>query len=90
MEIEDVLPLEEAAKPHERVENGHLWTRNPRVLSLLYSPRLRDGCRAGSKSTLSADMVTARFTPGSGASVSGYHHDCQLACRFPQDASRGR
>ena len=45
---------------------------------------------ARSKSTLSADMVTARFTPGSGASASGYHHDCQLACCFPQDASRGR
>src|SRR5215217_5628636 len=42
------------------------------------------------KSTLSADMATARFTPGSRASASGYHRDCQLTCRFLQDASRGR
>ena len=25
VEIEDVLPLEEAAKAHERVEVGHTW-----------------------------------------------------------------
>jgi hypothetical protein len=58
--------------------------------SLFFSPLARDGCREGSKSTLSADMTTARFTPGSRASASGYQRACQRACRFPQDASRGR
>ena len=34
VEIEEALPLEEAAKAHERVEAGH--TRGKIVLSLLY------------------------------------------------------